>query len=105
MVAWFSVSTPSAMVWTPSARDRPTIVETTAPVLESVSMRLTKERSIFSFWNGEIDEVAEVGIAGAEIVDGDRDAHLRKLLQDGRRALAVLHHRCFRDFELKPRAA
>ena len=53
----------------------------------------------------EVDEVAEVGIAGAEIVDGDRDAHVGKLLQDHRRALAVLHHRRFGDFEFQPLAA
>ena len=102
-VAWFSVSTPSAMVLTPSARDRPTIVETTAPELESVSMRLTKERSIFSLLEREIDQVAEVGIAGAEIVDGHRDAHVGKLLQDDGGAVAVLHHRRLGDFELQPR--
>ena len=41
----------SAVTGTPSARDRSTIEEMTAPLLVSVSMRLTKERSIFSFWN------------------------------------------------------
>jgi diguanylate cyclase (GGDEF)-like protein len=43
--------TETAMMLTPSARDSPTMVETTAPELESVSMRLTKERSIFSLPN------------------------------------------------------
>ena len=67
------------MMLTPSARESPTMVDTTAPELASVSMRLTKERSIFSLPNAEIDQVAQIGVAGAEIVDGDRDTHVGKL--------------------------
>jgi hypothetical protein len=39
------------MMLTPKARDSPTMVDTTAPELESVSMRLTKDRSILSLPN------------------------------------------------------
>src|SRR5262249_40113936 len=50
----------------------------------------------------EAAEIAERGIAGAEVVERNADAELLELVQDRQRVLAVLHEDPLGDFELEP---
>ena len=70
-----SSSTPSATTFMPSARPMQTTAWTRVADCTSSLQRVTNSRSIFSLSNGIEPQVAEAGIADAEIVE--RDLHAR----------------------------
>ena len=49
----------------------------------------------------EAFQVRQRRVPGAEVVDGEPDAHVADLLQQHHRMLGVLHHRPFGDLELE----
>jgi hypothetical protein len=46
-------------------------------------------------------EVGERGVAGAEVVDGQRDAHAAQAFENDDGFLRIFHHRAFGDFQFE----
>ena len=66
------------------------------------AMSVTKQRSILILSNGKALQIAQRGVAGAEIVERDPDADGAKLMQNGKRRIVVADEDGFGDFKLQP---
>jgi hypothetical protein len=72
---------PSATTTLPSEAPSSTMARTTAASLAPPCRRLTKLRSIFRLSMGSVDRWLSAGVAGAEVVDGQRHAQVAQLFQ------------------------
>ena len=66
------------------------------------AMSVMKQRSILILSNGKALQVAQRGIAGAEIVERDADPDGAKVVQNGERRLVVADEDGLGDLELQP---
>ena len=98
--SWLSCSMPSAMTSSPRLWARPMMAVTSAVLPASrLDQRIDERLVDLEDVDGEALEVAEGGVAGPEVVDGDADAHLPELGQGQGRPLGVLHQDALGDLE------
>ena len=98
-----SVSTPSTSTDTPSARPSATMAWMITPPFENWPSAATKLLSILSLSSGKALQIAEVGIAGAEIVERDAHAERVQFLDALDHLVGVVDQHAFGDFKHQPR--
>ena len=65
-----------------------------------VLLHVDDERLVdFDFVHRQLPQMRERGVAGAEIVDGEGDAHAVELAQNGKGVGGIGHDRVFGDFQ------
>ena len=95
------VSTPSAVVLIPRLEPRPTTARTIAR-LSSLSRQVADEGLVdLDLVEGEGPQIAERGVAGAEVVHRDPDAEVAELVEDGEGALGLLEQDQLGDLEFQ----
>ena len=92
---------PSATTSRSSVLARPMIEDTIAASSRSVYRSRTKLRSIFNWLTGKRFRWREAGIAGAEIVDHQPDAHLRQRADLRQGIVDAVHQARFGDLEFE----
>src|SRR5207249_3723388 len=66
-------------------------------------VEVADERAVYlDLVDRKAPEIAERGIAGAEIVERDANAELAQLAERPQHAIALVHHHRLGDFELQP---
>ena len=94
-------STPSAITSRSRLLPMSMMVRTMAASFESTATSRTKDWSIFRVPIGKLLQGRQRRIAGAEIVDGQVQAHGIQLVQQADGALRIGHQGGFRDFQLE----
>ena len=98
-----SVSTPSTSTVRPSARPSATIAWMITPPLADWPSAATKLRSILSLSKRKALQIAQIGIAGAEIVERDAHAERVQILDALDHLVRIVDQHAFGDFQHQPR--